>query len=115
MKVTSVKKNFLYQILYQIILYLIPLIVAPFLTRTLGSDNLGNYSYFNTITSYAGLIANLGIAIYGQRVIANCRDDSDKLNKTFWSLYLVHFVFSIIAFGCYFSCYFIFDIKDIFE
>ena len=48
---SSVKKNFLLQVGYQLLIFLIPLIVAPYLTRILGSDGLGNYSYVNTLLS----------------------------------------------------------------
>lgn len=93
----SVKKNLFFQVGYQFLIFLIPLIVAPYLTRTLGSGGLGNYSYVNTFVSYAGLIANLGIATYGQRLIASVRNDKNLLRKSFWSLYYLHLFSSIIA------------------
>ena len=93
----SVKRNFFFQVGYQLLIFLIPLIVAPYLTRTLGSGGLGNYSYVNTFVSYAGLIANLGIATYGQRLIASVRNDKNLLRKSFWSLYYLHLFSSIIA------------------
>lgn len=37
----SVKNNFIYQFLYQFVILVIPLIVSPYLTRTLGSEPLG--------------------------------------------------------------------------
>ena len=77
MKPRSVKKNLLFQLFYQLVVFLVPLIVAPYLTRTLGSEGLGNYSFINTFTSYAGLVANLGIATYGQRLVASKRDDKE--------------------------------------
>ena len=54
----GVKKNFLYQFIYQSLLLIIPLIISPFLTRTLGDTSLGNYSYVNSIAYYFVLFAN---------------------------------------------------------
>ena len=102
MQVNSVKNNFLFQVGYQLLIFLIPLIVAPYLTRTLGSGGLGNYSYVNTFVSYAGLIANLGISTYGQRLIASVRNDKKLLRKSFWSLYYLHLFSSVIALIFYF-------------
>ena len=43
----------------------------------------------------------LGIVKYGQRLISQNRDDECRLRKSFWSLYYVHAVFSIVAFIVY--------------
>lgn len=108
----SVKKNFLFQVGYQLLIFLIPLIVAPYLTRILGSDGLGNYSYVNTFVSYAGLIANLGIATYGQRLIASVRNDKKLLRKSFWSLYYLHLFSSAIALSFYYFIILFIDIDS---
>lgn len=99
----SIQKNFFFQVGYQLLMFLIPLIVAPYLTRTLGSEGLGNYSYINTFVAYAGLIANLGIATYGQRLIAETRDNRELLRKSFWSLYYLHLITSALALVAYYS------------
>jgi len=97
MKKDSVKKNFLFQMLYQIVTLAIPLIIAPYLTRTLGDSSLGIYTYTYSIVFCFMSIARLGIDKHGQRVIAAVRDDRTKLRVTFWSLYAVHAFFTISA------------------
>lgn len=47
----SVKKNYIYQVTYEILAILLPLITAPYITRTLGADNLGVYSYGMSIVN----------------------------------------------------------------
>lgn len=96
-KAQSAKKNFIFQIIYQVIILVIPLIIAPYLARTMGRDAVGIYSFTYTNAGYFVLFAMLGIARHGQRVIAARRDDKQALAKTFWSLYTVHAVFSVIA------------------
>ena len=36
----SVKKNFIYNIVYQILIMILPLITAPYIARTLGDEKL---------------------------------------------------------------------------
>lgn len=96
-KAESAKKNFIFQILYQIIIFVIPLFTAPYLTRTLGDTSLGIYSYTNSIAYYFVLLAMLGISRHGQRVIAARRNEKDLLRRTFWSLYLLHSIASAVA------------------
>ncbi len=111
MKKQSIKINFIFQIIYQIIILVFPLITSPILTRTLGSSALGTYGYVISIAYYFLVFANLGISRHGQRLIAKDRDDDEKLRKDFWSLYVVHLIFSIIALMLY-SAYIIIFVEN---
>lgn len=102
MQKDNTKTNFLFQMFYQIITLVIPLIIAPYLTRTLGDNSLGIYTYTFSIMSCFMAIARLGIDKYGQRVIAATRDDLEQLRITFWSLYVVHAFFTVFALLVYF-------------
>lgn len=79
----SLKKNFLYNITYQILIVFIPLITAPYLSRVLGSYGIGMYSYHYSIANYFVIFCGLGVANYGNRSIAIVRDDKANLSKTF--------------------------------
>lgn len=94
---SNVKKNFIYNILYQIFVIFIPLITIPFVSRRMGANSLGIYSYTYSIAYYFTLIGMLGISNYGNREIAKSRSDKVKLKKTFWSIYAIQFVSSVIA------------------
>lgn len=101
MQEESVKNNLLSQGLYQFLILGVPLIVSPYLTRTLGAEQLGIYTYTNSIAYYFVILAALGISRHGQRAIAAASHDKNRLRKTFWSLYLVHMFFSLLALMCY--------------
>lgn len=101
-KADSVKKNFLFQLFYQVIVLVLPLVTAPYLTRVLGNINLGNYSYTFSIAYYFVVGANLGITRHGQRIISSRRNDEISLRKTFWSLYFVHICLSLLSLLLYF-------------
>lgn len=102
MKKDSLKTNFIFQTLYQAVVLLIPLFLAPYLTRTLGSEKLGIYGYTTSIAYYFVLFAMLGIAKYGQRYIAQNLSTVLELRKSYWSLFSVHAFFSILALVFYF-------------
>lgn len=94
---SSVKKNFVYNILYQLLVILLPLVTAPYISRTLGAKAVGIYSYINSIAYYFLLFAMLGISNHGNRSIASVRDDKQKLNKCFWEIYSIQFFTYLIA------------------
>lgn len=100
----SLQKNFLYNVLYQILLVILPLITAPYISRTLGATAVGVYSYTYSVAYYFLLIAMLGIGNHGNRSVAAVRDDREKLNKTFSSIYslqVMTFSIAILAYAFY--------------
>ena len=79
----SITKNYIYNLVYQILIIIVPLITTPYLSRVLGAENIGIYSYTLSITTYFILLGTLGVNTYGQREIAYVRDDKKLTTKTF--------------------------------
>ena len=101
MKKESVKVNFIYNIMYQILVLILPLITAPYLSRVMGGDSIGIYSYTQAFASYFVLLAMLGVENYGNREIARVRDNDQKRVQTFWNIFAVQFVLTIVFVGIY--------------
>ena len=80
----SVTKNYIYNVIYQILVMVIPLITTPYLSRILGAENIGIYSYTISITTYFILFGSLGVAVYGQREIAYVQDNIEKRSRIFF-------------------------------
>lgn len=100
----SIKKNFVWQVGIEVTNMLLPLITSPILSRRMGSEALGIYSYVYTITYYFFYFALLGMIQYGTREIAFVRDDKRKLNKRFSELIyfqLLHGFMIVIIFFVY--------------
>lgn len=97
----SVTSNFLYNMLYQILITLLPLITTPFMTRTLGKTSLAIHSFTEANVTYFMLFASLGISLYGCRKIATVRDDADKLKKVTWELIILKMVLFFITLVIY--------------
>lgn len=101
---SSIKKNLGLQTLYQILSACMPLITAPYLARKLGAAQLGVFSYTTSIVAYFTLVAMLGTVNYGTRSIAGVKDNAEKRNQTFTSIYIFQLlvtVFSSIAYVVY--------------
>ena len=102
MEKKSISKNYFYNLFYQILTLILPLITTPYLSRVLGAEAIGIYSYTLSIATYFILFGSLGVALYGQREIAYLQDDKKKRTIVFWEILLMKFItmsISLIAFG----------------
>ena len=85
----SVRKNYIYNLIYQVLTLLTPFITTPYISRILGPEGTGIQSYTNSVVQYFAILAALGTASYGQREIARHRDDKKERSRIFWELELL--------------------------
>lgn len=97
----SIKKNISYNIIYQLLVMFLPLVTAPYLARIIGKEGIGVYSYLYAIVHYFVLFAGLGLANYGNRSIAQVRNNAILLNKTFSEIYFLQLIVSFIVLVLY--------------
>ena len=81
--ILSIKKNYAYNTLNQILRILISIVSIPYISRVLGATNIGIYSYTYTIASYFILFIILGLDNYGNREIAKVKNNKILLNQVF--------------------------------
>lgn len=98
----SIKKNYIYNLGYQIFLILTPLVTTPYLSRVLGVDGVGRVSFAESVVSYFSLFAVLGITIYGQREISYVQDDKKKRSQVFWEIKVLEALTSLFIIFIYF-------------
>lgn len=101
----SITKNYIYNLTYQILILVLPLITTPYTARVLGAEKVGIYSYTYSILSYFILFGALGVALYGQREIAYVGSDKAKSKKTFLEIVLCRLVTMIGAIAVYYIFY----------
>ena len=97
MKKESITKSYIYNLIYQIIITIIPFLVTPYLTRILGANNLGIYSYTFSIVTIIYLFSALGINTYGQREIAYNQDNKKEYSKIFFELIIIRAFSTFLA------------------
>lgn len=108
---SSLKKNFIYNTLYQMLLLILPFITVPYISRVLGAEGVGVYSYTYSIVYYFMILTLLGINNYGNRTIAQNRENKEKLSKTFWEIYSIQIFMGLIMFVLYILYLFMFNIE----
>ena len=84
----KVLRNYAYNLSYQLLVIILPIITTPYVTRVFSSNDLGTYGYFNSIVTYFILLATLGVANYGTKEISSHRND---IRKNFWGIYTLQF------------------------
>ena len=52
MATTSIKKNVIINTIYQLLIIIVPFITVPYVSRVLGPEGVGVYSYTRSIVSY---------------------------------------------------------------
>ncbi len=93
----SIAKNYIYNLIYQVLILILPLITTPYISRVLGSENVGIYAYTYSIVTYFILFGSLGVALYGQREIAYAQENKDARTKVFWEICIFRFFTIAIA------------------
>ena len=93
----SLKKNIIYNTVYQLFTIILPLITVPYVSRVLGPEGQGKYSYTSAYSQYFIIIGMIGISLYGNRQIAYVRDDIKKISKEFINIYTLQLITTIIS------------------
>lgn len=94
----KILKNYAYNLSYQLLVIILPIITTPYVTRVFSSTDLGTYGYFNSIVTYFILLATLGVANYGTKEISGHRKD---IRKNFWGIYTLQFGATILSICLY--------------
>ncbi|ORJ31315.1 polysaccharide biosynthesis protein [Streptococcus oralis subsp. tigurinus] len=90
----KILKNYAYNLSYQLLVIILPIVTTPYVTRVFSSDDLGTYGYFNSIVTYFILLATLGVANYGTKEISA---HQKGIRKNFWGIYSLQFVATWIS------------------
>ena len=94
----KVLKNYAYNLSYQLLLIVLPIITTPYVTRVFSSEDLGTYGYFNSIVTYFILLATLGVASYGTKEISANRRN---IPQNFWGIYTLQFSATLLSIFLY--------------
>jgi len=84
----NLKLNYVLNTTYQVLVLIVPLITTPYVSRTLGANGVGIYSYTYSIISYFMLFAIMGTSTYAQRTIAYYQHDRKNRSIKFFEILL---------------------------
>ena len=98
----SIAKNYIYNMVYQVLILILPLITTPYLSRVLGAEGIGIYGYTYSIVTYFILFGSLGVAMYGQREIAYAQENVEARKKVFIEIIIFRFITIALASVAYY-------------
>ena len=102
---SSIKKNYLLNLINSGTQILFPFISFPYVSRIMMADGIGQVNFYGSIVQYIILACSLGIPMYGIREIARVREDRLALQHTTAELLSLHTLltlggYAVIALLC---------------
>ena len=98
MKTTSIKKNFIMNILLTMSSFVFPLITFPYVSRILLPIGTGKVSFATSIITYFSMFAQLGIPTYGVKACAKVRDNKKELSRTVQEIMIINIAMCLIVY-----------------
>jgi len=97
----KVLQNYLYNVSYQIVMTILPLATIPYLTRVLGSYNLGIVRYTESVVQVLTSFGLLGLVWYANRAVACERQSIEKLTICFWEILFMRLILMAATVGVF--------------
>ncbi len=82
----SVSNNYILNMLVNVVNLAASLVITPYISRTLGADSIGIYTYCLSIQIYFIVMGTLGMPVYAKREIAMVRKNENRLNEKYSEL-----------------------------
>lgn len=95
----SIKKNFIWNTILKLSTIIFPLIIFPYVSRTVGAEGIGKVSFASSVISYFGIIAQLGVQTYGIRTCAQARDNKDELSRRVQEILIINIISTAISYA----------------
>ncbi|WP_080843968.1 oligosaccharide flippase family protein [Cytobacillus gottheilii] len=92
MKKKSLMKNAFYKIILNFFNLMLPIIIGPYVYRTLGAESIGSVKFAESIFNYFFIFASFGIYQYGIRELSRIKNDKQKVSQMFSSLFVLSLV-----------------------
>jgi len=94
-------KNWLYNLSYNLLLLILPLITVPYVSRVNGVTGVGISDYTGAAVNYFLIFGTLGIGLYANRTLAYQRDNKVVRSRLFWEITCLQLLTLSLAFGAF--------------
>jgi len=85
----SIKRNYIYNVIENVVTILSPIITVPYISRVIGSQGVGRISFAESVMTLFLVGAGFGVSIYGEREVSYVQDDRHKRSVVFWNAFLL--------------------------
>jgi O-antigen/teichoic acid export membrane protein len=89
-------KNYLYNLIYNALNIVVPMITVPYVTRIILPAQMGVFSTAMSIFTIVVIVARFGVLTYGTRAIAMVHDDKAKMLDNFRRIFSTQVVTTIL-------------------
>jgi len=93
-----IAKNYVALLFIQGANFILPLIIFPYLVRTLGSEKYGLVMVAQSVALFLTIIVDFGFNISATREVANLKNDKEKLSQFYWNVVSIKLALIIITF-----------------
>ena len=93
----SVKVNYIYNLIYKLLMIILPFVTIPYVSRVLNPDGVGAFNYTNSVALIFTMVASLGTTLYAQKEIAFAKDDVESRTKVFKSILAIRVISTLIV------------------
>lgn len=93
----SLKGKFIYQLLLSSLYTLTPLIIFPYISRTLGPENIGKVNFIDYTAQLILLFTSFGIPLYGVREVSRLKNKKEQLKALVSELVIIHLFLSFLG------------------
>lgn len=91
------RKNFIHYTFYQLLTFLLPIVLNAYSARALGVTNIGLYNLSGAFIAYFSLFLKLGIDMYGSREIAYAAGDIVEVRAVFSKIFSMQLIMGVIV------------------
>lgn len=98
----TISRNYFYNVVYQIVAIIAPLITAPYIARILLADGIGAFQYVSSIVNIFCIVIAFGTSSYAMREIAYVQDNIQARSQIFVEIVLLRSLAVAIALFPYF-------------
>lgn len=98
---STIKKNYIYNLAYQILAIIVPIVTTPYVSRSLGASGIGEFSYTNSIVLYFSIFALTGTATFGQKAVAKVQNEIYSRSVLFWEVFIFRLICTTVVCAVY--------------
>ena len=109
----SIKRNYIYNASYQVLILIIPFITIPYISRVLTPGSIGRFTFVHSIVQYFSLFAGMGVGIFGQREISYYQDNRKERSRVFWELKVLSLINVSVCIAIYVTLASLYAIQNI--
>ncbi|WP_081846696.1 oligosaccharide flippase family protein [Butyrivibrio sp. AE3004] len=108
----NIRKNYIYNLIYEVFMLIVPVAVTPYVSRSLGVFATGLYSYKFSIVTYFVMFSSLGFPRYAQRIVAKYQGNIYIQSRIFYEIIIARIIPVVISLFFYTGFVFCFGEKN---